>query len=166
MATARIPLEWGVIPTKTARIEPATIRDTNDLSASMVGVIDDGSTDDGFWFKTMVPADYDSGTAPKVLAVIKVIPTSGALRFLCNYRSIAAGETGDPATWQGTPNSGNITVPGTIHLYKEYSVSLTGTDLAVNDMLRGEFLRHLSNAGDTLAGRAIIEDLYLEYTQV
>ncbi len=166
MATARIPLEWGVLPANTSRVEPASVEDANDLSGSPVGVTDDGSTDDGFWFKAMVPADYDSGTAPELIAVVKTPAITGNFRFLVNYRSIAVAETGDPATWQATPNSGNIAVPGTARLYKEYSTSLTGTDLAVDDMLRGEFLRHLSNAGDTVGDVAIIEDLYLEYTQV
>lgn len=165
MATARIPLEWGTLPSLTTRIEPATVEDVNDLSGSPVGVIDDGSTDDGFWFKTMVPADYASGTAPEVIVVAKTPAVSGNFRFLVNYRSIAVAETGDPTTWQGTPNSGNVAVPGTTRWYKEYPTALTGTDLAVDDTLRGEVLRQLSNAGDTVADVCIIEDIYLEYTQ-
>lgn len=165
MATARIPLEWGVLPALAARQEPATVEDANDLSGSPVGVIDDGSVDDGFWFKTMVPVDYDGGTDPVIIAVVKTPAVAGNFRFLCNYRSIANTETGDPATWQGTPNGGNVAVPGTARLYKEFTVSLTGADLTADDMLRGEWLRQLSNAGDTVADVAIIEDLYLEYTQ-
>lgn len=169
MATARIPVEWGVLPTLTARVEPATVEDANDLSASTVGLIQDGTVDDGFWWKLMVPSDYSNSVDPDIIAVIKTPAVSGNFKWLCNYRSIQSGETGDPATWQGTPSGPNTTVPGTARLYSEYTVALTKTDLVANDMLRGEWLRFLSSNGgadDTVSDVAIIEDLYFQYTLV
>ena len=168
MATARIALDWGVSPEFTARMEPASIEDVNDLSKRPVGTIDDGSTDDGFWWELdNIPQELIDGSLPKLIVKVKTPATSGDFRFLVNYRAIkttATGEGGDPSSWQTSPNSGNITVPGTARLYQEYSTSLTIGDLAVDDLLIGEILRELSNAGDTVGDVAVIQSVFIEFT--
>ena len=79
MATQRISLDWGLLPALTTRMEPATIEDANDLSGSDVATIDDGSTDDGVWFRLdNVPSNYASGTAPTVIAPCRYITDLGA----------------------------------------------------------------------------------------
>lgn len=169
MTTSRIEVAWGIDPGFLAREEPATIEDANDLSARRVGVIDDGSVDDGFWWQLdNVPQEMIDGSSPSLIIKVKSPNTATAnFRWLCNYRSIkttATGEGGDPATWQGTPNSGNIAAPTTAFLYKEYSVSLTLADFAVDDLVIGEILRELSDAGDTVGEVAIISGVFIEFT--
>lgn len=165
-----IAVDWGLDPQYTARLEPATIENVNDLTGRDVVTIDDGSVDDGVaWALGEVPSELSGATSAVLVALIATPAATGNFRFIAPYRSIkttATGESADPSTWQTTPTSGNIAVPGTARLLKRYTAALTIADLSSTDkdFLQGEFLRELSNAGDTVGDVAVIHALFIDYT--
>ncbi len=156
MATHRIPiLTVATLPDGSGDtfFEPFSVKATNDLIAKLVAIFNDTSTDLKIGFSFRVPKNYIG--APKIVGVFASTAITGKYVFEVEYRAIAAGEAGDPTTFQETVNT-NPTIPGTALQDQEASVTLTAANLAIDDRVSGHLVRKGSDTvNDTMAAALI-----------
>lgn len=107
-----------------------------------------------------VPADYvDSG---KLVVLVSHTKTTGNRVFDLDYRAVGAGESMDQA---GTQGSVTVTVgaPAAAHQWAEAVLTFTAGHLAAGDQVEFSLYVDGTDASDTLAGAAIIYDVFFRY---
>lgn len=148
-------------------VEGANVKNTNDLVDKLVLIFKNaGTAKIKLAFSFEVPMNYVG--SPKIVAVCRATATSGKYVLGCEYRAIAAGEAGDPSTFQETATT-NPTVPGTALQDQEASITLTAANLATKDRVTGNLYRGKDDGvNDTLAADLIVdpECLMFEYSDV
>jgi hypothetical protein len=166
MATHRLSFADLLTPDTSGNVfwQPASILDTNDFyPTNPVLVFANTGTHDKANARFLVPKNY-VGTA-KIILRHKTTVTSGNLLLTCNYTSIAAGETGDPAAAQETFGGSAAAVPGTANLLQDTTFTLTSANLAVDDTVLVQIGRNGAGA-DTAAASLQLVDCFFEYADV
>lgn len=166
MATQRIPiLNVAVLPDSSGSVffEPQSVKVANDLVTKLMAIFNDTSTDLKLGFSFRVPKGYVG--SPKIGGVFQISATSGKYVLGVEYRAIAAGESGDPSSFQETQTT-NPTVPGTAFDDQEASVTLTGGNFAIDDRVSGHIFRKGSDTTNDTAAAALMghpEMFFFEY---
>lgn len=144
--------------------QPTSILDTNDLApTNQVLIFADTSTLLNSYAFFQVPKNF-VGTA-KFIVRYKTTVTSGNVLWTCDYRAIAAGESGDPSSWQESLSGTATAVPGTTNLLADISFTLTSANFAVDDTVIVRISRNGAGA-DTAAASLQLYDVVFEYTDV
>lgn len=163
MATHRLSFGALLSPDTSGSVywQPASILDTNDLApTNQVLVFADTSTLLTASATFAVPKNY-VGTA-KIIVRYKTTVTSGNVLWTADYRSIAAGESGDPSTWQESLAGSATAVAGTTNLLSDITFTLTSANLAVDDTVLVRIGRNGAGA-DTAAASLQLVDAIFEY---
>lgn len=163
MATHRLSFGSLLTPDTSGNVfwQPASILDTNDLApTNQVLIFKDTSTRDTASCTFAVPKNF-VGTA-KVYVRYKTTVTSGNVLWTVDYRAIAAGETGDPSSWQESLAGSATAVAGTTNLLSDISFTLTSANIAVDDTILIRVGRNGAGA-DTAAASLQLVDAIFEY---
>lgn len=163
MATHRLYFGGLLVPDTSGNAywQPASILDTNDLyGTSQVLIFADSGTKVGASCVIPVPKNY-VGTA-KIGVRWKATATSGDVVFDVDYRSIATNEAGDPSSHQESLTVTD-TADGTARDLNDAEVTLTASNLAVDDSLFVTISRDGASGSDTMAASAQLVEAYLEY---
>jgi hypothetical protein len=160
MATHILPVPLEIGSTADVFHEPASINfGANDRYPVEVVVFKDTATRIGCGFKFRVPQNY-VGT-PKLLVEWATTATSGTADWEADYTAIADNESLDPSADQ--ENVGATTAaPGTARLREVTELTLTGSNLAVGDLVLGTLFRDGSES-DTIAASLYVFGLYFSY---
>ncbi len=144
--------------------QPAALLDTNDLTGTEVLIYPDTGTLLTASGKFPVPQNYPgSPTSAKIIVRGKTTATSGNMLWTTDYRAVAVGETGDPASWQESLAGSATAVPGTTNLEFEVSFTLTHANLAAGDNVYVQVSRNGVSASDTVSATLQLIDAYFEY---
>ena len=166
MTIRRIPIMTSATLPDTSGdvfLEPQSIKAVNDLVDKLMAIFNDTATDLKLGFSFRVPKGFVS--SPRIGGVFQMTAIVGLYVFEVEYRAIASGESGDPATFQETV-SVNPTAPGTALDDQEASVGLTVGNFAIDDRVSGHLLRKGSDAvNDTMVAALMAhpEMFYFEY---
>ncbi len=164
MSTHRIPiLGPNTLPDSSGAVyfEPAAVNfQANDRYPHLVAVFADTATKISLGFLFKVPKNY-VGT-PKIVLVWATTAITGSAVWDVDYRAIADAEDLDPSTDQESVTATSA-APGTARLRKDVSLSLTGTNLAADDVVQGKISRDGADAADTLAAAAYLVGAFFEY---
>lgn len=166
MATHRLYFESVLSPDTSGSVywQPSGILDTNDLaSTTPVLIFADTATlltASGFF---AVPKNY-ADTA-KIIVRYKTTVTSGNVLWTVDYRAIAAGETGDTASWQESLAGSATAVAGTTNLLSDISFTLTDGNFAVDDTVLVRIGRNGAGA-DTAAASLQLVTVCFEWSDV
>ena len=170
MATHRIPiLDAFSVPDTSGKVwfEPYTILATNDVWKHLVLRFDqDGNnnaqltTRVGVYGIFTVPKNYVG--SPKIIVKWNATVTSEDRVWDFEYRAVAAAESLDQT---GTQESVTVTttVPGTAHNKIESSLTLTGSNLAVDDEVEFFLAADGADAADTIAAATLVHAVQFEY---
>jgi len=165
-------LNSSVVPDTTgeAFFEPYTILATNDVFKHIVLRLGSSNSaaptiDGGVYGTFLVPQNY-VGTAVIYIRWTATITTNDVY-FGFSYRAIGGNdsESLDQATFQEAV-SVTDTAPGAANRLMEASVSLTSSNIAAGDIVEFYFYRGGSQAGDTMAGSALVHDLDFGYSTI
>jgi len=170
MATYRLPIinSFSIPDTRltTGNVipEPMNINfGTNNRFRHLLIRFLDTSTKDGLAGKFKVPKNY-VGSA-KIIIDWSATVTTGNVVWGFDYNHAAAGGSMDPST-----DTESLTVtsaaPGTARLLVEASISVTSSNLAIDDEVMFLFSRVGSSGSDTMASNAYLFSLLFEYTDV
>ena len=165
MATHRLSFGSLLSPDTSGNVwwQPASILDTNDLApTNQVLIFANTGTLDTSSATFMVPKNF-VGTA-KIIVRYKTTVTSGNVLWTCDYRAIAAGESGDPSTWQESLADTATAVAGTANLLSDITFTLANapTNFAVDDTVLVRIARNGAGA-DTAAASLQLVDCVFEY---
>jgi hypothetical protein len=171
VATHRVPiLGWSVLPDSTgeASFEPADVNfGTNDLARQFLlglgsALAAQPTVKHGVYGSFVVPKNY-VGTA-KISIHWSATLTTGDVVFDFDYNAVGGNdaESYDPAAWQESVTVTD-TAPGTARRKLATEVNLTSANLAADDIVQFFFGRDGVAGGDTMAGRAYVIDVLLEY---
>lgn len=163
MATHRLSFGALLNPDTSGSVwwQPSSILDSNDLAPTdQMLIFADTSTLLTASCHFQVPKNY-VGTA-KVYVRYKTTVTSGNVLWTVDYRAIAAGESGDPSTWQESLAGSATAVAGTTNLLSDISFTLTDSNLAVDDTVLIRIGRNGAGA-DTAAASLQLVDAIFEY---
>lgn len=166
MATHRLSFASLLTPDTSGSVfwQPSSILDTNDLApTSQVLIFADTSTLLTASCTFPVPKNF-VGTA-KVYVRYKTTVTSGNILWTVDYRAIAAGESGDPSSWQESLAGSATAVAGTTNLLSDISFTLTSANFAVDDTVLIRIGRNGAGA-DTAAASLQLVDAIFEYADV
>ena len=174
MATHRIPiLGFSTRPDDSAEafFQPADIDfGSNDLAREFLLCLgaatgSQPSVKHGVYGKFNVPKNY-VGSASIVIRWSATL-TSGDVVFDFDYNAVGGNdaETYDPSAWQESVTVTD-TAPGTARRRLETSVSITSANLAVDDDVQFFFGRDGAAGADTMAGRAYVAEVLLQYNDV
>ena len=169
MATHRIPiLGAATFPTDTAGnvfFEPYSIKATNDVWKRLVCVFNDTATRIGLAGGLTVPKNY-VGNA-KIIVVWTSTATTGNCRWEFDYRTVGGDDT-TSLDQTGTEESVGVTdaAPGAAHRRLEAPMTLTATNLSVDEEVEFELFRDGADAADTMAAAALVFAALFEYTDV
>ncbi len=163
MATHKIGFGALLTPDTSGSVywQPASILDTNDLyPTSQVLIFADTATLLKSYATFLVPNNY-VGTA-KIIVRYKTTVTTGNVLWTLDYRSIAAGETGDPTTHQESLAGSATAVAGTTNLISDITFTLTSANIAALDTMYVSINRNGAGA-DTAAASLQLIDAIFEY---
>jgi hypothetical protein len=165
MATHRIPiLGFGTVPDTSGNVffEPYDVKATNDVWDRLVLIFNDTATRLGVHGGFTVPKNY-VGTA-KIIVVWTATATSGDVEWDFDYRAVG-GDDSESLDQSGTQESvnNNDTAPGAAHRRMECSLTLTSSNLAVDDEVEFGLFRDGTDGGDTMAAAAIVFQVLFEY---
>lgn len=163
MATHRLYFESLLNPDTSGNVfwQPSSILDTNDLApTNQVLIFKDTSTLDTASCGFSVPKNF-VGTA-KIILTYKTTVTSGNVLWTIDYRAIAAGESGDPSSWQESLAGSATAVAGTTNLLSDISFTLTSSNIAVDDWVLFRLGRNGAGA-DTAAASLQLHRICFEY---
>lgn len=170
--TKYLPLMTHVMldATGDAYFEPYTILATNDKFGNLIGRFGASNVaaptvKAGFFGTITVPNDYSSSGTVSVVVVWSATLTSGDVVFNFDYRSVGGNDTTslDQATYQESLNVTD-TAPGAANRRLTALMTVTAANITAGDTLEFYMSRDGVAAGDTMAGSAMIFDVYLSYT--
>lgn len=169
-ATIRIPiLGWSTRPDDTGDcfFEPYDILATSDVWKRLIGRCGANNAAQptvraGVHGGFVVPKDY-LGTA-KLVIVWTATLVAGNVVWDFDYRTVAGDDT-TSLDQAGTEEAVTVTdtAPGAAHRRLEVMVNLTSANFAVDDEVEFFFGRDGVDAADTMAGSAILFELYFQY---
>jgi hypothetical protein len=163
MTAFRLSFADLLVPDTSGNVfwQPASLIDTNDFyGTNQILAFANTATHDKANARIVVPKNY-VGTATIVVR-FKTTATSGDALWTCNYTSIAANETGDPAAAQETLAGSATAVPGTTNLLKDITFTLTSANIAPDDTLFIQIGRNGAGA-DTVASTLQLVDCFFDY---
>jgi len=171
VATHRIPiLGWATVPDNSGEVffEPMSILATNDTWPRMLLRFGSDNTAQpttriGCRGGFTVPKNYSAGA--NLIVVWTSTLTTGDAEWDFDYRAVGGNdvESLDQATSQETVNA-NDTAPSAAWERMEISIALTDANFTADDEVLFEFFRDGTDAGDTIAGSALLFALLFEYT--
>jgi len=157
-------LGWATVPNASGDVflESYDVKATNDVWDALVVVFNDTATRIGLAGRFTVPKNF-VGTA-KIIVVWTTTATSGNVVWDFDYRAVG-GDNSESLDQSGTQESVTVTdgAPGAAHRRMEASVSLTSSNLAVDDEVEFELFRDGADAGDTMAAAALLFQVLFEY---
>jgi hypothetical protein len=164
MATHRIPIfGFGTVPDTSGNVffEPYDVKATNDVWDRLVLIFNDTATRLGVHGGFTVPKNY-VGTA-KIIVVWTSTATSGDVVWDFDYRAVG-GDDSESLDQSGTQESVTVTdtAPGAAHRRMEASMTLTSSNLAVDDEVEFTLFRD-GTASDTIAAAVIVFQVLFEY---
>ena len=164
MTTFRMPiLGWATLPDSSGSVfcEPQAIKATNDVFPQLVWIFNDTATRIGLGGRFTVPKNY-VGTA-KIVVVWSATATSGDVVWDCDYRAVGGNDT-ESLDQAGNQESVTVTdtAPGAAHRRLEALMTLTSTNLAVDDEVEFTLFRD-GAASDTMAAAAMVYAVLFEY---
>lgn len=173
MATHRLPiLGWATRPDDTGDcfFEPYDILATNDVwdrlilrlgASNAAQPTVRGGVHGGF----TVPKNYVS--TPSVVIVWTSTLITGNVVFDFEYRTVGGDDT-TSLDQAGTEESVTVTdtAPGAANRRMETSIALTAANFSIDENVFFFFARDGVDAADTLAGSALLVELYLQYADV
>lgn len=109
-----------------------------------------------------VPTNFDGTRATTVWLAWRCTVTTGAVVWEVKYRSIAVGESDDPATWQESLTA-TATTSGTARALNLTPLTMTPANLAARDTMLWMVGRDTNAVGDTLADVAEIVGVWYDY---
>lgn len=145
------------------RIEPYSIKATNDIFPFNVAIFDDTGTADKVFGRIRIPKNYVSSPVAKLAWSSTVI--TGNVVWDLAYRVVSGDDTTsmDQATVQETVTVTDA-APGAAHRLLEPSFgALTAGNFSAAAQLEWQLIRRGDSGSDTMAGAAIVFDLQLEY---
>lgn len=171
MSTHRVSiLGPSTIPDSTgeAFFEPYSILASNDQWRHLIIRLGSDNTvqptvDHGVYGQFQVPQNYAS--AANLVIVWTATLITGDVEFDFRYRAIGGNDTEslDQTTEDEDVNL-NDTAPSAAHERMELIIALTDSNFAIGDTVTFFLTRDGTDAGDTLAGSAILFDAYFEYS--
>lgn len=170
ITTATVNMLQQSIPDSTgdAFYEPYRILATNDNFGHLIlrcGASNSAqpTVKAGIYGCFRVPENY-STSATLIIEWTSTI-TSGDVVWDFDYRAIGGDDTEsmDQATYQESVTVTD-TAPSAAHEKMTATINLTSTNFAVGDLVEFFFGRDGADANDTLAGSALLQGLYFEYT--
>lgn len=169
MATLQIPILRNLRPDTSGKVwrEPYGILATNDVTSNhLVWRFDeDGANNAALTTKVVlygsfkVPKNY-VGTAVLVIDWTSTIG-SGDCVFDLDYRAVATTEGLDQGTFQESVTA-TATAPSANNLLTS-TISITGANLAVDDVVQFQFGCDGTDGADTLAGARLLVGLHFRY---
>jgi len=165
MATHVIDMiSWATAPDGSGDVffEPYSIKSggTGRWDEMQVGIFNAGSTRDGMQGRFRVPKNY-VGSANVLIDWASDTATSGDVEWDFEYRAVAALQSFDQATQDESVNSEDTA--GAVDRREALSIALTDGNFAIDDIVQWELFRDQVDAGDTMAGAALLFGLYFEY---
>ena len=165
MTTFRLPiLGWATLPDTSGSVfcEPQSVKATNDVFPQLVWVFNDTATRIGLGGRFTVPKNY-VGTA-KIIVVWSATATTNNVVWDFEYRGVG-GDNAESLDQTGNQESVTVTdaAPGAAHRRLEASMSLTSSNLAVDDEVEFTLFRDGANASDTMAAAAMVYAVLFEY---
>lgn len=158
MATFVVPIINGATKPDNngdSYFEPANISLlANDFYDHIVMAFTSQAARRGFYGEFRVPENY-VGT-PAIIGKWLTTATTGDLVIDFDYRAIADNESGDPTTNQESATT-TETADSTARDENNFSISLTGANLAPGDVVKFYLVRDAADAADTLAATAWME---------
>ena len=171
MATHRLSiLSANTIPDATgeAYFEPYSVLATNDQWRHLIIRLGSDNTaqptvDHGVYGQFQVPQNYAS--AANLIIVWTSTLITGDVEFDFRYRAVGGNDTESlDQTTQDEDVNLNDTAPSAAHERMELTIALTDGNFAVADTVEFYLTRDGTDAGDTLAGSAILFDAYFEFS--
>ena len=163
MALHRISILEAALPDTSGNtwFEPASIsQPTNDRYPQTVARFLNSATKDGIGGHFRIPKNY-VGT-PKFYVLWTTTATSGDAIWDLDYTSIASsGESVDPSADQESLTV-TTAAPGTTQLTQESSMTATGSNFAVDDLVQFKVSRDGASS-DTIAADLVVYDVVFEY---
>lgn len=172
MATLRIPILGATtIPDSSGKVwaEPYSILATNDQWPHMIFRYDEDGTNAtalttkaGIYGSFDVPKNY-VGSAAIIIIWTSTI-TTGNVVWDFDYRTVAGNDAAS-LDQSGTEEAvtGTDAAPTAAHRRLEFSLSLTSSNLAVDDTVQFALSNDGVDAADTLAGARLLAGAYLQY---
>jgi len=169
MATHRLSiLGPATIPDASGEcyFEPYSIIASNDQWRHLIirfgeAIAGQPAVDHGIYGLFQVPQNYVANANLILLWTSTII--SGSVEWDFRYRAVANGESLDQTTQDEDLNTADA-APGTAHLMQEHTQALTSGNFAAGDLVEFFLTRDGTDAGDTMAGPALLFDAYFQYT--
>lgn len=167
MATHRIPiLNYATVPDASGSVWTISYDEvaTNDVWKLLVTAFADTATRIGLRGGFMVPKNYVSGAAFKV--VWNTTATSGNAKWDVDYRAVATDGT-ESADQAGTQQAVTTTTAasGTASRLTTTTITPTAGNFVADDFVEFELFRDGAGA-DTIAATLVLFGLYFEYADV
>lgn len=168
MATIRIPI---LTHATTLDIQGNVFIDTydnyatNDLYDGLIVAFADSAVKNVLHGRFYVPKNY-VGT-PLLIIVWTAIVITGNVVWDFDYSAIGGNDTEslDPSAHQQSVTVTDA-APGAVNRRLEVSISLTAGNFAADDTVEFMFSRDGTDAADTMAGTALLMDLYFQFNDV
>lgn len=170
MATHRISIFGTLSPDTTgeAYFEPYSILAANDVWKHLIARFGSDNAAQptvrhGFYGAFEVPQNYAS--AANLIVVWTATLTTGDVEWDFDYRAVGGNdiESLDQSGTQESVNA-NDTAPSAAYERMEVSIALTDGNFAIGDLVEFLLARDGTDAGDTMAGAAILHDVLFEYS--
>lgn len=141
--------------------EPASIsQPTNDLFQQLITRFKGATgTKISIGGNFMIPKNFVG--SPKIYVTWTSTGTTGNCIWVFDYTAIAVGETLDPAAAQNSPTV-TTAAPGTTQLRVDSSMSMTASDLAVDDVVQFKLSRNGAGS-DTMTTDAVVYKVVFEW---
>lgn len=165
MATIRIPiLGFGTVPDSSGDVffELASIKATTAPWDHLICVFNDSGNRDGLHGRFSVPKDFVGSS--KLIITWTSTATTNSTVWDFDYRAIGGNDT-ESLDQSGTQESVTVTdaAPSASLEKMEAEITLTASNLAVDDQVQFTFFRSSDDGSDTMAAAALLYDLEFEY---
>ena len=158
-------MSWAVLPDSSGDVflEPASVKQTNDVFDRWIMIFNDTSTKIGFAGGFFVPKNYN--TSAKIYPIWTSTATSGNVVWTFDYRTVGGDDT-TSLDQSGTEESASVTdaAPTAANRRLEPSISLTSANFAADEQVSFHLYRDGTSGSDTMAAAAQLWELIFEYS--
>lgn len=170
MATHRIPIiNWATVPDENGRVyfEPFVVKATNGVWNRMVLVFNQGSARDAVRGGFAVPKNYVGSAKIICVYTSSVLHATNGMRLEFDYRAVGGNDAeslDETDEQEAVATVGvNSSAPSAVNERMEDSITLTASNLAVDDEVEFEFFRDGLDPNDNHSGPLIVFNLLFEY---
>lgn len=137
---------------------------SNTPKASQLSLLFDASTDEHWLFQFRIPADYISGGLLRGKCKFVSATSGNAIMKAGQVTSIDSSTDDDALVFVAADVSAAIAAPGTQGQVKEFTITLTATNMAAGRKCEMFIGRDADNGSDTATGDLQLLTLDFEYT--